>query len=73
MSNSVIVNCACCGTPVITKHESARRTCSARCYMRLYRKDQASRQDRSSPTYQTQQPTLIAENLTREPEPRVAE
>lgn len=35
---SVIVTCACCGKPVITKHKSKNRTCSTSCYFKLYRK-----------------------------------
>lgn len=38
MTSSVIVTCACCGKPVITKHKSKARTCSTSCYFKLYRK-----------------------------------
>lgn len=39
MSNSLLVNCACCSKPVITKHKSKRRTCSHKCFMKLWRQD----------------------------------
>jgi endogenous inhibitor of DNA gyrase (YacG/DUF329 family) len=71
MSNSVIVNCACCGTPVIAKHQSARRTCSNRCYMKLYRRDKAA-QGSVILTHQTEQEALIAAELKREDEAKAA-
>lgn len=36
---SLVVACACCGKVVICTHRSHRRTCSHKCYMRLWRKD----------------------------------
>jgi hypothetical protein len=37
MTSSVVINCACCGKPVVTKYKSKNRTCSTSCYFKLYR------------------------------------
>ncbi len=42
MSQSVLVSCACCNKPVVTKHKSKERTCSHRCYITLWRKKKAA-------------------------------
>lgn len=39
MSQSLLVYCACCNKPVITKHKSKRRCCSHACFMKLWRHD----------------------------------
>ena len=39
MSNTLLVNCACCNKLVITKNKSKRRTCSHACFMKLWRAD----------------------------------
>lgn len=36
--SSLLVLCACCSKPVVTKNKSKERTCSHNCYMKLYRK-----------------------------------
>jgi hypothetical protein len=48
MSNSLLVYCACCNKPVITKHSSKRRTCSHACYMKLWRKDRKDSEQTST-------------------------
>lgn len=48
MSNSLLIPCACCNRLVITKNKSKRRTCSHKCFMRLWRADKRAAQEAAS-------------------------